>query len=187
MAERNIQSPSPPSIDKHAACLLAVDLPFQTSPAASGNIALDVALDREVGSIRVVLQRNPQNRLDVLVSHGVGALTLLRGLDSQGAALFLEDGHVVAARHVVDAESAVGAGPSAREGRAEAPVGGIAHGGLGEAGWIAGGLIRRRWGPGDARAVLEPCRRGIHAGSNSQARDDGEGLHGGKCCLDLCL
>lgn len=171
----------------HAACLLAVDLPFQASPAASGNIALDVALDREISSIRVILQRNPQNRLDVLVSHGVGTLTLLRGLDSQSAAFFLEDGDVVAARGVVDAESTVGAGPRAREGRAEAPVGGIAHGGLGEAGWIAGGLIRGRWGPSDARGVLESSRRGTHPRSNSQARNDGEGLHGGKCGFGLCF
>lgn len=83
----------------------------------------------------------------------------------------------------MDAESAIGAGPRAREGSAESPVGSIAHGGLGEAGWIAGGLIRRRWGPSNARAVLEASRGGTHAGSNSQAREDGKGLHGGRDCL----
>lgn len=74
---------------QHAECLLAVDLPFQTSTATSNNIALHVALDGEIGSIRVVLQRNPKNSLDVLVSHGIRALALHRSLDSQSTALFL--------------------------------------------------------------------------------------------------
>lgn len=164
-------------------CLLAIDLPFQTSPATGSDVALDLALDREISSIRVVLQRNPENSFNILVSHGVGTLTLHRSLDTQSTAFFLEHGDVFAARDVVDAESAVGAGPGAREGGAEAPVGSIVYWALGEAGWITGCLIRRCWGPSDARAVLEASRGGTHAGSNSQAREDGEGLHGGKHCL----
>lgn len=178
VAKRNI---SFLSIHRHpACCLLAVDLPFQTSTAASSDVALYVALDGEIGSIRVVLQRDPENSLDVLVSHGVRALTLSRSLDSQSTAFFFEDGDIFAAGDIVDAKSAVGVGPRAGEGSAEAPVGGIAHGGLGEAGWITGGLIRRRWGPSNARAVLEASRGGTHAGSNSQAREDDKGLHGEK-------
>lgn len=79
----------------------------------------------------------------------------------------------------MDAESSVLASPGAREGSAETPVGSIAEGSLREAGWIAGGLIRRSWGPCDARAVLDSRGSSSHNGSSGQTGQDGEGLHDG--------
>lgn len=122
-------------------CLLARDLPLKVRSAATGNVALDAALNREVGSLRIVLQRDSEDVLDVLVSNGVGSLALLRGLDAQDAAFGLEDGDEGTAGDVVDAECSVLVGPGAREGSAVTPVGGSGDGSLGEAGWIAGCLV----------------------------------------------
>lgn len=152
-------------------------MPLKVGSAATGNVALDAALNREISSLRIVLKRDSEDVLDVLVSDGVGSLTLLRGLDAQDAAFGLEDGDEGTAGDVVDAECSVLVGPGAREGSAVTPVGGTGDGSLGEAGWIAGCLIRRGRGPSNVRAVLESSRGSSRNCSTSETSQDGDGLH----------
>lgn len=168
-------------------CLLAGDLPLKVRPTAIGNVALDAALDRKVGSLRIVLKRDSEDGLDVLVSYSVGSLALLRGLDAQDAALGLEDGDKGTAGDVVDAECSVLVGPGAREGGAITPVRGTGDGSLREAGRIAGCLIRRGRVPSDVRAVLETSGNSSPNCSSSQTGQDGDGLHDVDCLLRLEL